>query len=533
MFNLDLAVQAISFGAFLWLAFFIVSRADRQRPQTILTFLALFSMACLFFSLGMINHTRGPLNPLIARLFWWSDVVPVAFWLHIAHQIVRQEANPVFTPAMYINYIIAVTISVLGSITDLFLVYSTASQKSPGNNDSDVGYYYAPGVLYPIYVLYLVLAGLAVIWFIFLAMRRERDIALQTGDADRRLLNRKLVLLVIGAVLFFFGALYQTLRQQFYDTYPVWEWPGHIVFLAGLAMIGFNVAQYGLMVMGKDIQRDFFYSVTGVILINLLYVGLLGAAGNLSPQSLLLVIALATTTHTLYDFFRELLDRLFFSKAEQQARSEAWAFATALASNPVNVSQVDISKPPPEPPADNDNDNETGNDTGVEQIDPKDEKNFYNIVRRSITSLKNPTQLVRSPLLSMRLLDHRLREAGLEDNRLNRATVLREVLLEYIERLRPEGLSEVSSTPGTGDAWRFYNVLYFPYVRQISRKTALAEARRLENERKRNGVREASDLEQVLNWLTDVDEDTFYKWQRRASDTIASFLREEEMQIRV
>jgi hypothetical protein len=34
-----------------------------------------------------------------------------------------------------------------------------------------------------------------------------------------------------------------------------------------------------------------------------------------------------------------------------------------------------------------------------------------------------------------------------------------------------------------------------------------------------------------LNWLTDVDEDTFYKWQRRASDTIATMLREEEMRL--
>jgi hypothetical protein len=35
----------------------------------------------------------------------------------------------------------------------------------------------------------------------------------------------------------------------------------------------------------------------------------------------------------------------------------------------------------------------------------------------------------------------------------------------------------------------------------------------------------------VLSWLADVDEDTFYKWQRRASDTIATILWEENAKI--
>ena len=36
---------------------------------------------------------------------------------------------------------------------------------------------------------------------------------------------------------------------------------------------------------------------------------------------------------------------------------------------------------------------------------------------------------------------------------------------------------------------------------------------------------------EVLAWLADVDEDTFYKWQRRASDTIAAILWEENAKI--
>ena len=74
-------------------------------------------------------------------------------------------------------------------------------------------------------------------------------------------------------------------------------------------------------------------------------------------------------------------------------------------------------------------------------------------------------------------------------------------------------------------------MLYYPYVRELSRKSALAEARRLGEERRRAGQREPGELEQVLAWLADVDEDTFYKWQRRASDTIATILWEENGKI--
>ena len=72
-------------------------------------------------------------------------------------------------------------------------------------------------------------------------------------------------------------------------------------------------------------------------------------------------------------------------------------------------------------------------------------------------------------------------------------------------------------------------MLYYPYVRELSRKGALSEARRLSDERRRTGQREPGALEQVLIWLADVDEDTFYKWQRRASDTIAAILWEENL----
>src|SRR5204863_8627860 len=107
--------------------------------------------------------------------------------------------------------------------------------------------------------------------------------------------------------------------------------------------------------------------------------------------------------------------------------------------------------------------------------------------------------------------------------RLNRAIVLKEILLELLDGLRPhDGAGRVTS-----DAWRFYNCLYYPYVRGISRRRAPTVLRQLVERRKREGGAR-SDLEQVVDWLVQANEDTFYKWQRRGSDTIAAALRERE-----
>ena len=150
-------------------------------------------------------------------------------------------------------------------------------------------------------------------------------------------------------------------------------------------------------------------------------------------------------------------------------------------------------------------------------------KAFDDAVRRALTHLSDPTKLATSPLLNLTVVAQGVRDQQLEDNRLNRAAVLKEVLLDLLDGLRPaDGGGRVTS-----DAWRYYNCLYYPYVRGIGRRRAPSVLRQLAERRKREGG-PRGDLEQVLDWLLQVDEDTFYKWQRRGSDTIAAALRERE-----
>jgi len=64
----------------------------------------------------------------------------------------------------------------------------------------------------------------------------------------------------------------------------------------------------------------------------------------------------------------------------------------------------------------------------------------------------------------------------------------------------------------------------------VTRRRGPTVLRTLQERRLREGGA-PTDAEQVVTWLLQVDEDTYYKWQRRGSDAIAGALREREVAV--
>lgn len=521
-FDLVLLTQAVGFGMCLWLGLYLLVRAEHRTALITVSVLALWMQAA-FFGASMLTFNARDLPTLVTleRAFWWASVLPSAAWFHFSSLIVQQAAtseHPRLTPItrllVIVVYLAALVIVVAGTATNLFINYA-----EPIVTNTERFAYLDRGPAYPIQIAFLALTGVGALTnLIRTLIQYTRSRA--TGD---RALAQQLKILVGGALLFLAGALYISSRFTLNPSLSVL--PGYVCLFLGLAGISYGIANFGLLLEGKDIRRDFWYNVTGIGLINVLYVAMLSLTGLRSIAGLLAVVGLVTLTHMLVDNGRSLLDLVFFSRAERDARNEAREYATDLGTTPVAISapieqptdQIADEPPPDDAPA------------IADALAPEiaSEKAFKSAVRKALTGLKSPPQLAKNPLLTLKLVEHRLAQADQIDNRLNRVAVLRELLIEQIDGLRPR---DGSSMP-TGDAWRFYNVLYFPYVRAVSRKGALVEARRMERERQRSGQREASELEQVLSWLADVDEDTFYKWQRRASDTIAAILWEENQKL--
>jgi hypothetical protein len=512
--NPAILAQIIGFGIFLWVGLYVLVRGARRTPLIVVSLIGLFAQA-IFFATGALTDTQTELRWFMALERWslWTIVVPAATWFHLSSLVAqgaRAEPGPTFPPLVVAAYTAGALLILFGTTTALIVDYAHPL-GSPG------AFAVGPGPGYPFIMIFLTLTAAGACANL---LRARRAIVRGHGTGDHAL-ARQLSVLAGGALFFLAGALWLTTRKNW--SLDISILPGFVCLFVGLAALGYGVAHFGMLLDGQNIQRDFLYNLTGIALLNLLYGGLLALAGPATVVSALALVALVTCTHTTFDMGRNLLDRLFFSLAERDARAEARDYASALGTTPVTASAAELEQEPDpivEQPA------------PAEDAEPATPEHSYKVfpaqVRKALTSLKSPPQLAKSPLLSLALVERRVARADQEDNRLNRVAALRELLIEQIDGLRP---TSDGSAHRVGEAWRFYNVLYYPYVRELSRKSALAEARRLGEERRRNGQREPGELEQVLLWLADVDEDTFYKWQRRASDTIAAILWEENHKI--
>jgi hypothetical protein len=510
-FDLQTIVATVSFSAYLWVGLYLLSRASTFSPLITISVVGSLLQSAYFFHNVAVNLVTGyELSVAVNRLGWWTNTLPIAFWFHVSLLVWRRgKPASIFPPIVTIIYTLAVLITLIGYSTNLLLDYDGKFYDRPEH------LYVKAGPFYWFFIVYLALAGFGAcinLIRLYILMRSGKE----PSSASSR---TKIVMLATGALCFIIGGIYLAIKVNFYLTeFP--DLPAHILLLVGLGLFGYAITHYDLLVEGKEIGRDFAYSFISILLFNFIYIGSMAIVGFNSPISVLIMTGLITTSHTLYDRLRDLLDKFFFSKAEQVARTEAREYASELAFQPAPVPEI-------QPLEENTIPLVTNQGQIPESEGGFSQKAFKDAVRRAISSLKNSPQLVKSPLLSLNVVEKRLKLQDLEDNRLNRATTLKNLLAELIERLRPDG-----AIFGTSEAWRYYNSLYFPYIREVSKKNAFAEARRLAEERRKNGNREPGEIEKVLEWLSNVDEDTFYKWQRRGSDTIAEILMEEETNLK-
>jgi hypothetical protein len=471
-------VHLLGFALFLWLGLYVLSRGDggaisRLTGATALVTSGLFGFGGL---LEALHADSLDVRINVDRLTWWTAVAPAAMWLHLSLRLdVRRARAPWRRPLIQAAYAAAAVLIVLGTFTNIVRDYGR-------NGNLDVA-----GPLYVVFAAYVLLcAGLA-LWNL-IQIRASAGGESVDGAAAR--------MLAAGALCFLIGGgdfAVQKLLGNNTDAFVPW-----LLILVGLGAVGATVGVRGSLLLGSDVRRDFLYNATSllVLLVPYLVVSaiLVGFDDRRHRLLALLLIALITASHTMYDKAREWLDAAFFTEPVREERAAARAYVEALATQPTGASP-ELATP----------------------------KAFDDAVRRAIAHLSDPTKMATSPLLNLRIVARSVEDHALDDNRLNRAAVLKELLLELLDGLKP-----ATATGGvTGDAYRYYNCLYFPYVRGVSRRRGPTILRQLQERRQRDGG-QPTDAERVVQWLMNVDEDTFYKWQRRGSDTIAGALRERD-----
>jgi hypothetical protein len=133
----------------------------------------------------------------------------------------------------------------------------------------------------------------------------------------------------------------------------------------------------------------------------------------------------------------------------------------------------------------------------------EDDAEFARLTRRALSHLGDLPKLAASPLTNLPLIHG--------SNPLDRAHMLKSLLTQSIQKLKPQTNAEF----GTTDEWRYYNALYFPYVVGLKPYTHRADYDSLDETSRA-----------ALDWFqTSVPERTLHNWQNTAAKLVAEDIR--------
>jgi len=480
--TVEYVVYLVGFAVLLWNGLYALTRGDGGRiavltAVTMLATCATFGLGGLLLALG---DTALGFQRVVDRGQWWSAVLPPVLWLHLSLKLCPNPPEPrrqrqLLWPA----YSSAGVLILLGTFTDLVRQYGDWHPE-------DVG-----GSLYWVFLVFVLLCCATA-----LAQLTRGHLLIRPAGKEQP----ENLMLIVGSACFLLGGAYFTLLRLHGGSWS--DLPAWLLLLAGLCGLSATIGVRSNLLLGIDVRRDFLYSSASLALLVAPYL-LLSAAfiGFDDVRYRLLAFAVVTLivlAHALHGRIGAWLDRAFFTVPVREERASVRAYMEALSTERVGP---DLSLAAP--------------------------KDFDDAVRRAIASISDPTKLATSPLLNLGLVTRALHERVLEDSRLNRAAVLKQLLLELLAGLKPAG----TDAGPAGDACRYYDALYYPYVCGLSRGRAPSVLRQLQERRNREGTG-VTEMERLASWILQTDDATFYRWQRRASDTIAVALREREAIVR-
>lgn len=305
--------------------------------------------------------------------------------------------------------------------------------------------------------------------------------------------QRRQGVVVLATLLFGLGAVAVLVPMA-------WLPDGVVLAAVGidLVVLGVVVAVTNALEAGEALGADLRRSAVGALLAAVVFGGQVGLVALASGSSDALralafgVVGAAVAVVTLASAVQAAVDRLAFAgtpalRSLRASRAELRDASDALPRRDERARLADL-----------------------------DDDAFARLVRDALRNYGDLGKLVASPLLALPAVDARLAHGGRagqdghDGHALDRATELKALLLESIERLRPR-----DADFGTSDEWRYFNALYFPYVAGIRPYRRQPDLSGLDDTSRR-----------AFDWLRRyVPERTLYNWQNAAARVVAHDLR--------
>ena len=453
MFNWASAPTFLAMLLFWGLAAYLLTRSPRSRIS-LLAAGAQVGTACYLLGSGLAANAIS-IEMVVAwlRSTQWGATIAPALWYWLTLVLLTEQEAP--TRSRYVRRIgwplgilvgaISALCTIATYVDDTLVAWSQVTPLPPAEV-TYLAYEVPNGPLFSVFMALLALCTLGALVNITRAWRGSLDPA-------RR---HRLTWLLGSALLFLLGANLLGVVNFLTDG-MVPTWVGHLLLAAAMAVMAWNVAAYSLLFRGQVIRTDFAYFVTGLVLVSLLY-GLVcwvsGVSYSFAQLELFLLVLIVTILcYALVDVSRRVLDRFFFGHDVQQLRASMATVAQDAALSPgLGPLLAEVQ----------------------EDLHEVSDTHLVRLTEQALRRLNQPAALARSPLFTE--LPHVLGMASSTNGSasnptpLERARVLREVLVEAIEGLKPADGDVGIGSPGGLQ----YNILREEYLQGLLNKQIMA-----------------------------------------------------------
>ena len=313
LFNATSVVALTFLAGSLWFGLYIMTRSRRRSSWLVSAIL--WSLSGSF--LHALIHLHAP--PGEAAFAWWpgwSIALTMPFWFHLSAALLPEHESERQKPVVVAAYALTLVLVAMEAYTPW--VFSGASGRPDTLLSSAT-----PGPLYPAYGGYfVVILGLSLCNF-WRGWRQSED----------SVIARPFAVLTYATLLGLFGAIYAWIFG-----WLMADAPRLVVYLSmggAAALLGVAVANHNALIGGRTIRLDLAYSAAGMGIILAIYllaslISIVAFGGRF--VSFALVVVLAVSTHSLHDWGRNSLDRLFYRRQHRQLRANLTQFSRATAS---------------------------------------------------------------------------------------------------------------------------------------------------------------------------------------------------------
>ncbi len=303
LFALTAVVNFVSLVISLWLGLYIVTRSPRSRISWLAS-ATLWSLSGYF--LNHLTYIQGPSVRGTVPWWWgWGVAFAAPCWFHLSVSALPDRLAGKQRLLVFLMYLL--TLNFVASEVYTPWVFAGETMKLPIYNSAQ-----RPGPLYPLFGLYLIAVPVLSLY----------NFRLRGRQAKSPLIQQQFATLSWATLLALFSGVYTTLSTWFGQDTPTLI--GSLSLGAGVALLGYAVARYNALIEGRAIGLDFVYASLAMLLV---IAGYLFAAFvsdlifGVPYIAFVFIIMLAIVSHSLYDWGRSFLDRLFYRRQYRELRA--------------------------------------------------------------------------------------------------------------------------------------------------------------------------------------------------------------------